>query len=646
MARDYLLVLREGQDNAICVVIDPVDDKELDNPAWDRFTHQYNYAPYVPFIREKVLRSTFPPDDGDATRTKIYLMNGANNLPNPRNWNPLDNKVEVLASGGSGYWGSATATGNGGGGGAFAWAENLDNVRFPVVVNTMPAGATASFGTLVTAQGGTTGNITSGGVGGSTVFPQGYPGGNGGVGVNGNATNGGGGGGGAGGPGGAGGDGGATATMPAGDPWYGAGQGGTANGGDHPPRPEGAGLAGVFGNAFGLGFGPGTGGNGGRPGSVGGGSRQVFGAGAGGSVGDTIPAYAMAPGGSPLIKVSYTPGRANQTTRDYYGEVRRTDTNAVLARVFAEEDSFLDDPAWLTTFEEFAPATAKHMVLLALNATWTMPNETRTRIQPTNACRAMNEPPMWNPDNNRIEVISRAGMGGQGQNTWSGGGGGGSAFAWDQDADIAWPVETIDIPAASGTVAAGGFVCRFGHVFAQGGADASWNNAGAGGTSFGPQGYRGGDGGWGHHDPGNAPNWNGGAGGGGSAGRRGPGSNGYNGGTGPALMLWYGGGYGGNSDGGNIAFDTSSTNWTNNGRQEYAWDAYNAISTGAGGRGASGTGGGQGQTTVGMGGGSSGAAMGTTSSPGGAMWYGGLVALFYRAIRPRQVYYGQGVYVA
>jgi hypothetical protein len=152
--------------------------------------------------------------------TQIFIIpsgfGGQGSFPDPGNWNPTNNKVELISAGGSGgpYSALNPNGGGGGGGGAYAYATN-QNFTFPVPwylwgTGSSGTGSYSVFGS--TNQGGgltsgpgvsaTNGSAAlqggSGGGGGASPYPSGYVGGNGAKWNSVSPTNGGGGGGAAG----------------------------------------------------------------------------------------------------------------------------------------------------------------------------------------------------------------------------------------------------------------------------------------------------------------------------------------------------------------------------------------------------------------------------------------------------------------
>lgn len=262
------------------------------------------YTPYVPL----------PPGEPPPGWVREYLdtTSGQQYWPDPGNWDPHNNKIECLGSGGAGA-GPGTSIGppdtgdqyggGGGGGGAYAYANNVP-LAFPVPYWIPPqnsaAGSAVNFNVLgssastasgaVSAACGTTGNngmSSTTGAGGQTFFPNGFVGGNGGyLRVTGPPT---GGGGGAAGPDGAGGNGAAQVGTPVAQ----GGVGGTSDGGLIGP--------GQSGQQWGVGRGTGGGGSGaanatGTPGALYGGG------GAGGA-----PNGTGAPGAAGMVILTWKP---------------------------------------------------------------------------------------------------------------------------------------------------------------------------------------------------------------------------------------------------------------------------------------------------------------------------------------------------
>lgn len=200
-------------------------------------------------------------------RKRVFITSGTTQWPDPGDWNPENNTIEVVAGGGRGQFTGAIAAGNGvggpgGGGGGYGVASNVA-LTFPVSVTVdavigwgqnSPTNGT-NFGDICHAgRGGDAVWSASGGFGtpGAAGVPAGYAGGGGGTGFPGGAgACPGGGGGGAAGPSGAGGNGvnGASATSRAAG---GSGDGGTVAGGADTP---GAGASGSQWESYGVGGG-------------------------------------------------------------------------------------------------------------------------------------------------------------------------------------------------------------------------------------------------------------------------------------------------------------------------------------------------------------------------------------------------------
>jgi hypothetical protein len=303
----------------------PADDAELSNPAWTKFVISGN--PPLELVRVARPASTPLPNQ---TRIFLYGMFDPvslgpklnNGFPDPGNWNPL-NRIEALGAGQNGWPGNGIevqASGGGGGGGAYAVGLNVPVLSWPVPYTVWPT-VGAPFARLMCIWGSTQysspppgtpgmvfaeigygGQYSSPGVGGSVVYPNGYPGGNGGNGFGSASANvSGGGGGGAAGPAGAGGNGGAASgTM--------FGGGGNANGnttaGGFP-----AAHSGVSGTEWGSVAGCGSGGAGSLGWLTPGGNGALYG---GGGAGGTLPPEGGGNGlgghgGDGLIVITYTP---------------------------------------------------------------------------------------------------------------------------------------------------------------------------------------------------------------------------------------------------------------------------------------------------------------------------------------------------
>lgn len=305
----------------------PLDDRELFNPCWTKFVLGTGAQPALEIVR--VTRPSIPAQN--YTRIFLYPVAGGtsghyiqNKFPDPGNWNPVNNKIEVVGWGQSG-WGAGVMPlegepgplipptsglgGGGGGGGAYGWAANQPAV-FPVGYTVWWGGTVTTPGTvcvwgsdqysspaaspltgMVYAGGGTGGQNTSPGSGGDRFFPAGFLGGGGGAGSNG----GGGGGGGAAGPAGAG----ANATAATSTTF---GAGGSGNGGTNAGGTT-AGAPGVSGIEWGI-AGIGGGGAGNITGSTGG-VGGLYGGGGGGSDQNASPAGRL--GGDGLIVITYVP---------------------------------------------------------------------------------------------------------------------------------------------------------------------------------------------------------------------------------------------------------------------------------------------------------------------------------------------------
>lgn len=133
---------------------------------------------------------------GDATLTTVFSW------PDPGNWTPFNNTVEIVGAGAKGQNGSdsAGAPGSGSGGGAGAYAKGVNlNPTFPVPYMINPANATTTTyysvfnGNSHTSQSpaankvyatcGIVGSWISTAAGGSIFYPAGFKGGDGGVGT-------------------------------------------------------------------------------------------------------------------------------------------------------------------------------------------------------------------------------------------------------------------------------------------------------------------------------------------------------------------------------------------------------------------------------------------------------------------------------
>lgn len=153
---------------------------------------------------------------------QVALLAGVSSFPQPPNWDPTSNKVEVVSPGGQGSGGTGTSGNRGGPGGQYAWDANL----------TIPAQGFVAINILATGQvwwGGsaqTPGNVTANNT--NILYPRGSASGTSGV-----VYSSGSGGSGGGGPGGPNGIGAASADVfSVGDP---GSPGGIGNGGLAPP---------------------------------------------------------------------------------------------------------------------------------------------------------------------------------------------------------------------------------------------------------------------------------------------------------------------------------------------------------------------------------------------------------------------------
>ena len=301
----------------------PADDAELNNPCWTKFTVQGN--PALELIRVARPAVSLP----GQTRIILYAQGSQNitympcTFPDPGNWNPNANKVEVVGAGQAGVPAYAgIGSGGGGGGGAYAFATNIP-ATFPVSFSVFPTYGNAGLALCMWGSSETTNALLTGpgivyaavaisasppgpGVGATIFYPQGFRGGSGGAGGTGqggplNAP--GGGGGGAGGPAGNGGNGGNATTAL-------QGGGGSANAGTTPggTTPNSNGSSGT---EWGI-VGCGSGGAGSTNYTVAAGAgAAVGGGGGGGAYPGTAPGF---PGygiwgsaGDGLIVVTYTP---------------------------------------------------------------------------------------------------------------------------------------------------------------------------------------------------------------------------------------------------------------------------------------------------------------------------------------------------
>lgn len=114
----------------------------------------------------------------------IREWSGVVGLQRPTGWNPANNRVEIIANGGTGSVGWTTGyyvsyCGSGGGGGSYAVAFNVDPV-WPV---TLYWDDPVMFGDSLCFAGRGSDGLTGGttGMGGYQFYPNGFPGGNGGA---------------------------------------------------------------------------------------------------------------------------------------------------------------------------------------------------------------------------------------------------------------------------------------------------------------------------------------------------------------------------------------------------------------------------------------------------------------------------------
>lgn len=240
------------------------------------------------------------------TSTQIFLYAGVTRFPNPGNWSPNNNKVEVVGTGG---WGPQYFQTNppcpvrqgAGGGGGGAYASTINSApTFPAAVQIQVGQSLVGLNNFWNAQASTPGNVWAGcggpgSVGGGSGNVTGYP----------NPTAGGQGGN----PSGQTGGGGGGAGGPHGVGSAGSGiVGGAGDIGQTPQQPTGggAGYSGIQWDDI-HGIGGGGAGNANGPGGVGG----NFGAGGGGGSGNnsTTNPNNYGPG---IVVLTYTPALAPQ----------------------------------------------------------------------------------------------------------------------------------------------------------------------------------------------------------------------------------------------------------------------------------------------------------------------------------------------
>jgi hypothetical protein len=459
--------------------------------------------------------------------TQVFLvspLDTAGSFPDPGNWTPASNTIEVLGTGAKG--GTTNLGGGGGGGGAYAKASNVA-LTFPVpfYLNSVGyAAATGSgnnfgsssnlytaTGSNVSAESGATPaaspGLTYGGAGGARQYPAGYRGGTGG-GSNGSVGDNGGGGGGAAGINGNGADGKAGLDIPSTQ-----GYGGAADNNFVPGPPPG--FNGNAGAQWASIYGSGSGG-GGANATLAGGNGGSYGGGGGGGGGSGNRASGN--GAQGLIVLTYYPQLA---------------------------------------------ATTQVFLLQSGSLVGSFP-----------------DPGNFNPEVNKVECIGAGGKGGLGTaSSTSGGGGGAGAYAVATNMTLTFPVPyAIAVGGNKGTatnfgINLTGLQSSGNVVSAEAGGSGSSGTAGLGGTAVYPTGYAGGNGGPGTHivSPPSS-----GAGGGGAGGPNGAGLPGE-GNTKPPT----GGnsGAGGAANGNTVAGGTVGLNGVNG----TTWDALHGCGSGGGG---------------------------------------------------------------
>jgi hypothetical protein len=294
----------------------PADDSELDNPAWTKLVIPTNPALELVKVARPAITLV------GQTRIFLYAQDSPCQFPDPGNWNPNANRIEVLGSGQPGKAGigePVTSAGGGGGGGAYAVGVNVPVNGWPVGYTVFGplaagfAGISCVWGSTATTAGsiGSTPNVvraevayggtnTAPGGGGGNVYPTGFAGGSGGAGFSGTTNSPGGGGGGAGGPSGVGGNGGAATSTQ-------FGAGGNANNnsvlGGFPASGNGH-----TGTEWGSIAGCGSGGAGAINSTTeGGGGGAFFGGGGGGGAQPASGSSGAGGGGAGLIVITYIP---------------------------------------------------------------------------------------------------------------------------------------------------------------------------------------------------------------------------------------------------------------------------------------------------------------------------------------------------
>lgn len=311
--------------------------------------------------------------------TQVFILpagsGGSGTFPDPGNWNPSNNKVEVIGCGGngSGYNGMNPNGGGGGGGGAYAYATNMA-LTFPVPYylfgpNSSGQGfacnfginssASQSSGPVVSARNGSDGNSSGGGgpgggVGSPAPWPNGFVGGNGGNWAVAGQI--GGGGGGAGGPHGAGGNGGV------------GGAGGAGDGGVTPIQLTNS-AAGRNGTQFNpwstLPNGSGGGGAGASTTTGIGGNGGNYGGGGGGAYNNASSTQGHNVGG--IIVLTYTPfSLATQVGIVRYWQTSSPGTKYMWMTIIPTYDSELDNPSWTSNILTGATGWSWDMVRIPL----------------------------------------------------------------------------------------------------------------------------------------------------------------------------------------------------------------------------------------------------------------------------------------
>lgn len=314
--------------------------------------------------------------------TQIFILpsgggGGPGSFPDPGNWNPGNNLVEVVSAGGQGGGFNAINPngGGGGGGGAYAYRTNMA-LTFPVPYylygpGSATAGNSCNFG-IDSSQFTSAGNVVSasngsaalsggqGGGAGLQFYPNGHAGGNGASWSSVAPTNGGGGGG-AGGPHGAGLNASASGTT------Y-ANAGAAGDGGVTPAQttPATAGFSGSQFNPWAVtANGIGGGGSGGISTAHNGGAAGSYGGGGGGAYQASGGAFGL--GGSGIVVLTYTPfSLATQVGIVRYWQTSAPGTKYMWMTIIPTYDSELNNPSWTSNILTGATGWSWDMVRIPL----------------------------------------------------------------------------------------------------------------------------------------------------------------------------------------------------------------------------------------------------------------------------------------